>query len=65
MFSFSEDNMEYIKGYLEDYLEDYEQKGFVLLEDPLSSFYEALCTGFHWRDVNPHFQHIPSNNFLG
>ncbi|XP_074289773.1 uncharacterized protein LOC141615195 [Silene latifolia] len=41
-----------VKEYLEKYLEERQQNGYILLRDPLSSFYEALCIGYDWLSPN-------------
>lgn len=43
--SFSHSSTAEIKSYLVEYCAQKNKLGYIALEDPLSSYYEALCTG--------------------
>lgn len=38
-----------MKQFLVEYCKERKTKGHVMLQDPLSSFYEAVCVGFNWE----------------
>ena len=47
-FDFSKKNIEDIKRFLENYCLKQNFLGYVLMSDPLSAYYEALCVGLEW-----------------
>ncbi|KAL7591060.1 hypothetical protein Lser_V15G33652 [Lactuca serriola] len=49
MFDFCKETTKRVKQFLVEYCKDRKTKGHVMLQDPLSSFYEAVCVGFNWE----------------
>ncbi|KAK9289415.1 hypothetical protein L1049_007570 [Liquidambar formosana] len=49
MFDFCKKSMEYVKQFLMHYCKERKQAGYIMLQDPLSIFYEALCVGLEWN----------------
>ncbi|XP_051137295.1 uncharacterized protein LOC127255673 isoform X2 [Andrographis paniculata] len=45
MFDFSQESISSIKEFLIRYCDDRKREGYFMLQDPLSSFYDALCVG--------------------
>ncbi|XP_065849930.1 uncharacterized protein [Euphorbia lathyris] len=45
MIDFCKKSIENVKEYLQQYCDDQSRAGLVLVQDPLSIFYEALCVG--------------------
>ncbi|PIN04286.1 hypothetical protein CDL12_23172 [Handroanthus impetiginosus] len=52
MFDFHKESTQVVKSFLTNYFEMCKQEGYSLLQDPLSTFYEALCVG-----LNPSVNH--------
>ncbi|KAL5053378.1 hypothetical protein RYX36_034060 [Vicia faba] len=53
MIDFSRRNLDEIKKFLAQYCMDRILAGYFILQDPLSSYYETLCTGLDWvEDFN-------------
>ncbi|KAK6251106.1 hypothetical protein QUC31_008701 [Theobroma cacao] len=50
MFDFCKKSIEYVKQFLSQYCFHRSQTGYVIVQDPLSGFYEALCVGFLWDE---------------
>ncbi|TKY74871.1 NLP6 protein [Spatholobus suberectus] len=50
MIDFYYRNAEQIKSFLERYCEQQNELGYVIVEDPLSAYYEALCAGLDWAE---------------
>lgn len=44
-FSFWNKSISCVKQFLIKYCDDRRREGYIVLQDPLSSFYEALCIG--------------------
>ncbi|KAG6770483.1 hypothetical protein POTOM_026167 [Populus tomentosa] len=61
MFDFCKKSLENVKEFLQKYCDDRRQAGFIMVQDPHSFFYEALCVGYDWTD-DLHFDvfHDPS-----
>ncbi|KAF2287068.1 hypothetical protein GH714_037323 [Hevea brasiliensis] len=53
MFDFCKKSIDGVKQFLQQYCYDQTKAGYVMLQDPLSVFYEALCVGIEW-DENLH-----------
>ncbi|KAI3701809.1 hypothetical protein L6452_27166 [Arctium lappa] len=49
MFNFCNESTSRVKQYLEEYCKDRKSNGYVMLQDPLSAFYEAVCVGLDWE----------------
>ncbi|KAL3655752.1 hypothetical protein CASFOL_000148 [Castilleja foliolosa] len=45
MFDFSQESISNVKQFLIQYCDDRKREGYVMLQDPLSNFYNALCIG--------------------
>ncbi|KAL0330660.1 UNVERIFIED_CONTAM: protein NLP1 [Sesamum angustifolium] len=45
MFDFSQESISSVKQFLVQYCDDRKREGYVMLQDPLSHFYNALCIG--------------------
>ncbi|KAL8062201.1 hypothetical protein ABFX02_02G131300 [Erythranthe guttata] len=52
MFDFQNESMQTVKKFLVQYLEACKQEGYNILQDPLSTFYEALCVGLNEPEDN-------------
>ncbi|KAF9617430.1 hypothetical protein IFM89_036391 [Coptis chinensis] len=52
MFDFCMRSIEDVKQYLIEYCEERKQAGFVMLQDPFLTFYDALCVGLNCNE-NP------------
>ncbi|WJX35390.1 hypothetical protein P8452_23388 [Trifolium repens] len=50
MIDFSKSSLDEIKKYLAKYCVDRNTFGYSTLQDPMSAFYETLCTGLDWID---------------
>ncbi|KAJ6994608.1 hypothetical protein D5086_013640 [Populus alba] len=50
MFDFCKKSLENVKEFLQKYCDDRRQAGFIMVQDPHSFFYEALCVGYDWTD---------------
>lgn len=48
-----------VREFLTKYCQDRERAGFVIIEDPLSIFYDALCVGLNSMEV---FSENPDEN---
>lgn len=44
-----------VKNFLVEYYEVCRREGYSPMQDPLSTFYEALSVGFNQPDNTPHF----------
>lgn len=44
-FSFCQESISSVKQFLVQYCDDRKREGYIMLQDPLSNFYEALCIG--------------------
>ncbi|CAK7352838.1 unnamed protein product [Dovyalis caffra] len=65
MFDFCKKSTEDVKDFLQKYCYDRRQAGFIMVQDPLSFFYESLCVGFEWsEDLNndDFYDQSPSNS---
>ncbi|CAK8578867.1 unnamed protein product [Lathyrus sativus] len=61
MIDFSMRNLDEIKKFLAQYCMDRILAGYFILQDPLSSYYETLCTGLDWiEDFN--MEGLDNNN---
>ncbi|KAI3524984.1 hypothetical protein L1887_03655 [Cichorium endivia] len=49
-FDFCKETMSRVKQFLAAYCKERSTCGYVMLPDPLSSFYEAVCVGLDWED---------------
>ncbi|PKI58305.1 hypothetical protein CRG98_021311 [Punica granatum] len=59
---FCKRGIEDVKQFLKQYCEERSQAGYVLLPDPLSKYYEAVCIGLVWddsifADANDYFEY--------
>lgn len=45
IFSFCQESISNVKQFLVQYCEDRKREGYIMLQDPLSNFYNALCIG--------------------
>ncbi|KAL2234270.1 UNVERIFIED_CONTAM: hypothetical protein Sindi_1159200 [Sesamum indicum] len=63
MFDFQEESMQIVKKFLIRYFEACKQEGYSTLQDPLSTFYDALCVGLNNEcdDPNDFLQLSPEN----
>ncbi|XP_019188885.1 PREDICTED: uncharacterized protein LOC109183155 [Ipomoea nil] len=64
-FDFSQESMSAVKQFLVGYFEDRKQEGYVVLEDPLWEFYEALSVGHGGgedMDIDNFFQLPPTTH---
>ncbi|KAK6119684.1 hypothetical protein DH2020_046573 [Rehmannia glutinosa] len=52
MFDFCQESISSVKQFLVQYCNDRKREGYVMLQDPLSNFYNALCIGLE-GDHNP------------
>ncbi|KAL6523957.1 hypothetical protein OROMI_031052 [Orobanche minor] len=50
MFDFCQESISRVKQFLVQYCNDRKREGYVLLQDPLSNFYDALCIGLNGDD---------------
>ncbi|XP_045802198.1 putative uncharacterized protein DDB_G0277255 [Trifolium pratense] len=50
MIDFCKSSLDEIKKYLAKYCVDRNTSGYFILQDPMSAFYETLCTGLDWID---------------
>eukprot|EP00257_Ricinus_communis_P015092 XP_015572934.1 protein NLP3 [Ricinus communis] len=50
MIDFCKKSIENVKQILQQYCDDKTKAGFVLVQDPLSIFYEALSVGIEWEE---------------
>ncbi|XVF13393.1 hypothetical protein REPUB_Repub08aG0204400 [Reevesia pubescens] len=50
MFDFCKKSIEDVKQFLTQYCIERIQAGYIMIKDPLSIFYEALCVGFMWDE---------------
>nr|GEW13793.1 hypothetical protein [Tanacetum cinerariifolium] len=50
MFDFCKESIVRVKEFLVEYCNERKTKGYIMLQDPLSSFYEAVCVGLDWVD---------------
>ncbi|XP_051124222.1 uncharacterized protein LOC127246735 [Andrographis paniculata] len=62
MFDFQKESMDTVKNFLIQYFQACKQEGFSTLQDPLSSFYEALSVGLDChRNLNDSLLSQPQN----
>lgn len=47
-FSFCKESISRVKEFLVEYCNGRKTNGYIMLQDPLSSFYEAICVGLDW-----------------
>ncbi|CAI8599591.1 unnamed protein product [Vicia faba] len=53
MIDFSRRSLDEIKNFLVQYCMDHILEGYFILQDPMSAYYETLCTGLDWiEDFN-------------
>ncbi|OMO59638.1 hypothetical protein CCACVL1_24704 [Corchorus capsularis] len=50
MFDFCKKSIEEVKQFLTQYCIDRSQMGYIMIKDPLSVFYEAICVGVSWGE---------------
>ncbi|KAK1418326.1 hypothetical protein QVD17_27469 [Tagetes erecta] len=50
MFDFCKESASRVKQFLVEYCMDRKSNAYIMLRDPLSSFYEAVCVGLDWED---------------
>ncbi|XP_065851506.1 uncharacterized protein [Euphorbia lathyris] len=50
MIDFCRKSIEKVKEYLQQYFNDRTSAGLILVEEPLSIFYQALCVGIQWDE---------------
>ncbi|XP_026388991.1 uncharacterized protein LOC113283818 isoform X2 [Papaver somniferum] len=63
MFDFTMQSMESVKQFIVQYCQSRTQEGYVLLPDPLSVYYDALCYGLNcFNNVDPDELNPPSDN---
>lgn len=48
--SFCKESIVRVKEFLVKYCNERKTNGYIMLQDPLSSFYEAVCVGLDWED---------------
>ncbi|KAK4414372.1 hypothetical protein Salat_2850200 [Sesamum alatum] len=53
MFDFHDESVQFVKKFLVGYFEACKQEGYCTLQDPLSTFYEALCVGLNNEGDDP------------
>ncbi|KAH6804720.1 hypothetical protein C2S51_032967 [Perilla frutescens var. frutescens] len=53
MFDFCKESISNVKQFLVQYCNDRKSEGYIMLQDPLSNFYNALCTGLE-PGFSPH-----------
>ncbi|KAI3708970.1 hypothetical protein L2E82_38607 [Cichorium intybus] len=51
-----------VKQFFMDYCKERKAGGYVLLQDPLSSFYEAVCVGLDWEDNRDADHDLPDDS---
>ncbi|WCJ19434.1 RWP-RK domain-containing protein [Euphorbia peplus] len=49
MIDFCKKSIDNVKEYLQEYCNDRRMAGLIMVQDPLSMFYEALCVGIQWQ----------------
>ncbi|KAL8497145.1 hypothetical protein ACS0TY_020722 [Phlomoides rotata] len=52
MFDFCEESIMNVKQFLVEYCDDRKREGYIMLQDPLCNFYNALCTGLYENSNN-------------
>ncbi|KAI3725195.1 hypothetical protein L1987_64973 [Smallanthus sonchifolius] len=50
MLDFCKENVRRVKQFLVEYCKERKLNAYIMLHDPLSSFYEAVCVGLDWDD---------------
>ncbi|PWA57645.1 RWP-RK domain-containing protein [Artemisia annua] len=50
MFDFCKESIVRVKEFLVEYCNERKTNGYIMLQDPFSSFYEAVCVGLDWVD---------------
>ncbi|XP_061358942.1 uncharacterized protein LOC133303094 [Gastrolobium bilobum] len=56
MIDFSQRNIEEVKQFLIQYCMGQSSAGYFIMQDPMSVYYDALCTGLDWtEDINDDF----------
>ncbi|KAI7728256.1 hypothetical protein M8C21_019039 [Ambrosia artemisiifolia] len=49
-FDFCKESIRRVKQFLVEYCMKQKENAYIMLHDPLSSFYEAICVGLDWED---------------
>ncbi|KAI3896223.1 hypothetical protein MKX03_017065 [Papaver bracteatum] len=63
MVDFTMQSMESVKQFIVHYCQNRTQEGYVLLQDPLSVYYDAICYGLNWfHNVHPDERNPPPGN---
>ncbi|KAG6626975.1 uncharacterized protein LOC122297828 [Carya illinoinensis] len=69
MFDFCKKSIEDVKQFLMKYCSEQNIAGYVMVPDPLATYYEALCVGLEWDDdvllgdfIDLNFQPSPTNS---
>ncbi|OIW06143.1 hypothetical protein TanjilG_01770 [Lupinus angustifolius] len=63
MIDFTMKNIQEIKNFLVQYCLGQNTSGYVMVQDPLSSYYEALCIGLDWaEDLNDYIDMNPNGS---
>ncbi|KAI3892230.1 hypothetical protein MKW92_029053 [Papaver armeniacum] len=63
MVDFTMQSMESVKQFIVQYCQNRTQEGYVLLQDPLSVYYDAGCYGLNWfNNVDPDERNPPPGN---
>ncbi|KAJ6406568.1 hypothetical protein OIU84_010139 [Salix udensis] len=67
MFDFCKKSLENVKDFLQKYCDERRQAGFIMVQDPHTFFYEALCVGYEWMEdlqYDDFYDPSPSNSDL-
>ncbi|KAL8495852.1 hypothetical protein ACS0TY_019824 [Phlomoides rotata] len=62
MFDFQKESTEMVKKFLVQYFEACKQEGYTPMQDPLSTFYEALSVGLNQLETMDGFPQLPPLN---
>ncbi|KAJ6382639.1 hypothetical protein OIU77_031137 [Salix suchowensis] len=65
MFDFCKKSLENVKDFLQKYCDERRQAGFIMVQDPHTFFYEALCVGYEWMEdlqYDDFYDPSPSNS---
>lgn len=69
LISFCKKSIEDVKQFLMKYCSEQNIAGYVMVPDPLATYYEALCVGLEWDDdvllgdfIDLNFQPSPTNS---
>ena len=66
MISFCRRSIEDVKNFLVQYCRMQTSAGYLILQDPLSAYYEALCIGLEWaEEFNDDTDNLNANNSGG